>query len=69
MVIVGEESGELVTMLAHCANYYETIIDTYIKTIERPLEPILLSIMGLGVGILVATIMVPIFNSVSALGH
>ncbi len=69
IVIVGEESGELVTMLAHCANYYETILDSYIKTLERLLEPILLSIMGLGIGILVATIMVPIFNSVSALGH
>ena len=56
-------------MLAHCANYYETILDAYIKTLERLLEPILLSIMGLGIGILVATIMVPIFNSVSALGH
>ena len=48
MVAVGEESGELVAMLNHCSHYYESLLTQYIERMERLMEPILLTIMGVG---------------------
>lgn len=67
MVSIGEESGELVSMLSHCSHYYEAMLARYISNLERLLEPILLSVMGIGVGILVVSVMYPMFTSISAI--
>ena len=67
MVAVGEESGELVTMLNHCSHYYESLLTQYIARIERLMEPILLTIMGVGIAILVISVMYPLFTSISSL--
>lgn len=68
MVSIGEESGELAAMLKHCSLYYQSLMDSYVTLMERLLEPLLLVFMGLGVGILVAAVMMPLFTSISALG-
>ena len=67
MVSIGEESGELVTMLNHCGRYYELILSKYIGRLERLLEPILLTVMGIGVAVLVVSVMYPLFTSISSL--
>lgn len=67
MVSIGEESGELVTMLNHCGRYYELIMAKYIGRLERLLEPILLTVMGIGVAVLVVSVMYPLFTSISSL--
>ena len=68
MVSIGEESGELVKMLNHCGYYYESILSKYIARLERLLEPILLTIMGIGVAVLVVSVMYPLFTSIANLG-
>lgn len=68
MVAVGEESGELVAMLNHCSHYYESLLTQYIARMERLMEPILLTIMGVGIAILVISVMYPLFTSISSLG-
>ena len=68
MVAVGEESGELVAMLNHCSHYYESLLTQYIARMERLMEPILLTIMGIGIAILVISVMYPVFTSISSLG-
>lgn len=68
MISIGEESGELVKMLNHCGNYYESILSKYIARLERLLEPILLTIMGVGVAVLVISVMYPLFTSIAKLG-
>ncbi|MDU2116488.1 MAG: type II secretion system F family protein [Veillonella sp.] len=68
MVSIGEESGELVKMLNHCGCYYESILSKYIARLERLLEPILLTLMGIGVAVLVVSVMYPLFTSIANLG-
>ena len=69
MISIGEESGELVKMLNHCGYYYESILSKYIARLERLLEPILLTIMGIGVAVLVVSVMYPLFTSIANLGR
>ena len=68
MVSIGEESGELVKMLNHCSHYYESILSKYIARLERLLEPVLLTVMGIGVAVLVVSVMYPLFTSIGKLG-
>ena len=68
MVSIGEESGELVKMLNHCGHYYESILSKYIARLERLLEPVLLAVMGIGVAVLVVSVMYPLFTSIGKLG-
>ena len=68
MVSIGEESGELVKMLDHCGHYYESILSKYIARLERLLEPVLLTVMGIGVAVLVVSVMYPLFTSIAKLG-
>ena len=68
MISIGEESGELVKMLEHCGHYYESILSKYIARLERLLEPILLTVMGIGVAVLVVSVMYPLFTSIAKLG-
>ena len=68
MISIGEESGELVKMLHHCGHYYESILSKYIARLERLLEPILLTLMGIGVAVLVVSVMYPLFTSIAKLG-
>ena len=68
MVSIGEESGELVKMLNHCGHYYESILSKYIGRLERLLEPVLLTVMGIGVAVLVVSVMYPLFTSIGKLG-
>lgn len=67
LVAIGEESGDLVAMMNHCSQYYESLLERYMTQLEKLLEPIMLSIMGLGVAFLVAAVMLPLFNSISAI--
>lgn len=62
MIRVGEESGEMDTMLSNLADYYENEVDNVVKNMTTILEPILLVVMGLGVGILLIGIMLPIYS-------
>ena len=68
MISIGEESGELVKMLEHCGHYYESILSKYIARLERLLEPILLTLMGIGVAVLVVSVIYPLFTSIAKLG-
>lgn len=68
MVSIGEESGELVKILNHCGHYYESILSKYIARLERLLEPVLLTVMGIGVAVLVVSVMYPLFTSIAKLG-
>jgi type II secretory pathway component PulF len=62
MVSVGEESGNLDQMLTVLSQYYESEADTKIKNLSSSLEPILIVILGLGVGYVVFAIMLPIYS-------
>jgi type II secretory pathway component PulF len=66
MVRVGEETAQLDTILLKLAMFYEKEVDAKVATLSSLLEPIIMLILGLGVGILVAGVLLPIYNLASA---
>lgn len=66
MVKIGEESGSLETMLIKTSDYYEEELEAAIKQLLAMMEPALIIIMGVLVGGIVASIMLPMFGLASA---
>jgi len=62
MVQVGEQSGELETMLKKAADVYENEIELSVMNITSILEPVMILIMGIIVAFIVISICLPIFE-------
>ena len=67
MVRVGEETGELGNILKTLAHFYEREVSNAVDTLVDLIEPFMIVILGLGVGILLASVLVPIYNISSAI--
>ncbi len=68
MVKVGEQSAQLDNILGKLANFYEKEVDAKVATLATLLEPLIMIILGIGVGALVAGILLPIYNLASTTG-
>lgn len=68
MIAVGEESGNLETMLAKIADFYEAEVGTAVEGFTRLLEPLIMVILGILLGGLVIALYLPIFRVGEALG-
>lgn len=64
MVRIGEESGTLSNILKSTASFYSQEVDGMTRNLTSLLEPALIVILGIGVGILVVGILLPIYNVV-----
>jgi type IV pilus assembly protein PilC len=62
MVSVGEESGQLETMLEKIADFYEAEVDAKIKALTSLIEPLMIMIVGSVVGFIVISMYLPIFS-------
>lgn len=62
MVRVGEETGKMDEILARLSTYFEGEGENSIRNLTTALEPVILVILGIGVGILVLSIILPIYN-------
>jgi len=62
MVAVGEESGHLDDILLKISNSYDRKVDYSIKTMTNLLEPTIILVMGLIIGFIVISILLPIFT-------
>ena len=62
MIAMGEQSGTLEEMLAKIASSYETEVESGIMLVTSMLEPVMILVMGLFVGIIVVAILLPIFE-------
>jgi len=62
MIAVGEETGTLDAMLSRIASYYDLEVEYGIKNVTSLVEPILLIIMGLIVGFIALSTLLPIFS-------
>ena len=68
MVRVGEQTAQLDDILAKMAVFYEKEVDTKVGTLTTLLEPIIMIVLGVGVGLLVAGVLLPIYNLASSSG-
>ena len=62
MVRVGEETGKMDEVLARLSVYFEAESENMIRNLTTALEPIILVVLGLGVAVLVLSIILPIYN-------
>jgi len=69
MISVGEESGGLDEMLEKIADFYDMTVGYAIKRLTTIIEPIFLMIMGVMVGVIMASMLLPIFDMVKTLRH
>lgn len=65
MISVGEETGKLDTVLNKLAVFYESESEIKVKALTTAIEPLIMVIMGIGVGFLVIAVIMPIYNLTS----
>lgn len=63
MIKIGEETGSLEGILNKTADFYDEELDSTIQNAVTLIEPILIVVMGLVIGFLVISIMLPMFDS------
>lgn len=64
MMRIGETSGRLDFILANIAKFYQREVDSALDNMVALIEPALIIFLGVGIGILVALVMVPLYNLV-----
>lgn len=69
MIAIGEKTGELEGMLTQVSNSFDFQVDTEIEGLTSALGPLLIVLMGVLIGGVVFSIMVPIFEMSSAAGN
>lgn len=62
MIKVGEETGEVGSILETLAKFYKREVDTAIDTLISLIEPAMIILLGLGVGGLLTSILMPIYD-------
>ncbi len=62
MVKVGEETGSLGTILKTLGDFYKREVDDAIDTLVGMIEPVMIVVLGLGVGILLVSVLMPIYQ-------
>jgi type IV pilus assembly protein PilC len=65
MVSVGEETGKLDEVLGKLAGYFEMEVEHRIKSLTTAIEPLIMILLGVGVGFLVIAVILPIYNLTS----
>ncbi len=67
MLQIGEETGEMGNILDRLAKFYNREVNSAVDTLVSLIEPILIVALALGVGFLLAAVLLPIYNSASSL--
>ncbi len=62
MLQVGEETGEMGTILEKLAHFYRREVNNAVDTLVNLIEPVLIVALALGVGVLLASVLIPIYN-------
>jgi type IV pilus assembly protein PilC len=67
MTKVGEETGSLGKILKTLADFYKREVDNAIDTLVGMIEPVMIVVLGLGVGLLLVSVLMPIYNMSSGI--
>jgi type IV pilus assembly protein PilC len=65
MIKVGEETGELGNILKSLSKFYQREVTGAVDTLVGLIEPVMIVALGLGVGFLLAAVLMPIYNIAS----
>jgi type IV pilus assembly protein PilC len=62
MIRIGEETGKLDFILKTLARFYKREVDEALETLVTLIEPAMIIVLGVGVGLVLASVLVPIYN-------
>ncbi|MEK7182229.1 MAG: type II secretion system F family protein [Patescibacteria group bacterium] len=62
MMKVGEETGELGSILKTLSNFYRREVVNAVDTLVSLIEPVMIVLLAVGVGLLLASVLIPIYN-------
>ncbi len=65
MMIVGEKTGKLDVIFESITHFYSREIDNMVANLMTLMEPIIMVVLGVGVGLMVAAIIMPMYNMAS----
>jgi type IV pilus assembly protein PilC len=65
MIAVGEETGQLDTMLDKIANFYDDEVNAAVESLTSIIEPVMIVVMGVIVGGMVISMYLPMFKLVN----
>ena len=68
MITTGEETGNLARVMSRVADFYEAELEARLVRLSKMVEPLMLLVMGAVVGLLVASLILPIFKRSRAVG-
>jgi general secretion pathway protein F len=68
MINIGEKTGELENMLTQVSDSYDFQVKTQVQGLTSLLEPVMIIVMGLVIGVIVLSIMVPMFQMANMSG-
>lgn len=67
MIKIGEESGTLDEVLEKTSDFYDTEVDTASTQLTTMIEPVIIVVLGLVVGFIIISIMLPMFSMFDAI--
>jgi type IV pilus assembly protein PilC len=59
---VGENTGNMEEMFQSISNYYEEEFDTVVKGLSTIIEPLMIVVIGIIIGVLMVALYMPIFS-------
>ena len=65
MIAVGEKTGKLDVVLDKVTDFYGRETANMLDNLSKLMEPIIMVVMGVGVGIMVAAVIMPMYNMAS----
>ncbi len=68
MIMVGEQTGAVDTMLNKIAEFYEDEVDAAVAGLIKLMEPVMIAILGVVIGGIVIAMYLPIFTLISKIG-
>ena len=68
MIVTGENTGELGTMLEKVADYYESLHRNSVSAIKSLIEPFLIVFLAGSVGLIILAVILPMFDMYSVIG-
>lgn len=67
LAAVGEKSGKIDEVFENMADFYDKDVDNAASTLSTMLEPILMVVMGIGIGLVIISVLQPIYGLVNAI--
>ncbi len=68
MIKVGEETGELENIFKTMARFYQREVINAVDTLVGLIEPVMIVLLGLGIGVLLASVLIPIYDIANSVG-